>query len=178
MVLTLVQGCASGVETAQAATAHPVQFELLLPSEGSSSEQLAAWTDLIKTAFANKRERGGPQTARLKLLEIETALATPAFINALHGLDMSNPEHVQFAARLTDFWLQRQVYVAMFAFRGNPEAMSPEDIESRLEMIALWADWWRKKAGTPGKISEYSKAVSLRWREIGEGTYSAKTGGR
>jgi len=144
-----------------------LDFEPVPPLEGTTQEQLDEWTALVRSYFL---EDPSPRTAkrlRTQLEQLDIVDATPAFLNAIRGVDISKPLQIRNVWRLVEHWQEEQGGVLKFYFEGETSRDSKVDRNKRIIAIVGrgdepggWLGWWLGKKDDPQKIEKYRLDVA------------------
>jgi hypothetical protein len=137
-------------------------FEPLPPVLDVTGEQLAGWTASIRDTFS-------PGVALAESEEDATYWAdalTPAFLNALRGLDMSEAGDVARASAIVAVWqgyLSRAGELRRLTIAVEPWAF-PEDngrgsrAAARITALETFVMWWRDMSADPTRFAAYRRA--------------------
>jgi hypothetical protein len=148
----------AGAATAIAARpTAPVRFALLPPAPGTTTIQLADWTSLVREAFLDP-VIAVRRSARDRLAGLDPLDTTPAFLNALIGLDMAEVTDVMRASSLVRSWRERTGKTVDFDFPGHTRT-DEEDAARRLDTIDRWIEAWVARSGSPEVLAAWRADV-------------------
>jgi len=131
---------------------------------GSTPEQLAAWTDALDALFLRADRASGAEADRVRA-ELDAAdpvSLTPAYMNAVRGLDLREPRHVAGLFALIEDYLRRIANTPTFFFDGDP---SHDDHVRRGQVLDMWLRWWideRAAGQDPFHLGTYREKVLAR----------------
>ena len=137
-----------------------VAIEALGPLPGTTAGQLVKWTALVKSVY---HDDPPPRTRRRligQLEEIDIVNCTPAYINAVNGLDMSNPIDIRNAASLIGDWSKRQGYQLHFAFNQEASKVGTNDINNRVIAIEGWRTAFAARMVDEAALARYRANVA------------------
>lgn len=140
-----------------------LEFELLKPLEGYSQEDLDNWTTLVRTLYVEFGGATGRERKRLKdqLEAISPIDAVPAYINALHGVDLAEDSAINGVFNLCKDWQDRVAQKPKFYFSGDVTDKSVERQNDRVIVILnQWIPWWLDKLSSPIKMEDYRELVA------------------
>ena len=98
------------------------------------------------------------------LAEADVVLATPAYINSLNGMDMSNDIDVRNAFSLVDEWQKRVGYTPRFFFSGD--GFETVDINKRVKVVGEWIKWWTNRSSADGLLSAEENLAEYRTKML------------
>jgi hypothetical protein len=136
-----------------------VTFGRFGPAPGTSAEQLADWTALVRQRFLEHPDSERRAVLDELLAAVPLINATPAFINSLHGLDMGDPDDVQRAHSITSFWYEAQYKYKHVVLDGDPSHMLSGHVKSRLLVCDGWVRLWQRTVDSPGGVSRLNDRV-------------------
>ncbi len=135
-------------------------FPAFGPAPGSTSEQFGGWAGVIEEFFLGSLTEERRLELEQQLRDIPIVDATPAFINALRGLDMANPEHIVQAGALTKYWYEAQIRYKQIVLDGNPAALLPGHVRNRMLVVDGWVRMWKRTLEQPGGVARFNARVS------------------
>jgi hypothetical protein len=126
------------------------------------------WANLVHAYFMegkNPRER---KALREQLDAVDAIDSSPAYINCLIGLDMSDDIQVRNAFELVAYWQERVAKVPKFSFLDFTR-MQPDDIDKRVKVVLAWKEWAETKIANPDTIEKYRLDVAAALAEAASG---------
>ena len=138
-----------------------IAFEDLPPTLGSTEDDLAEWTAMIKELYVDNF--GGATGRRRKALlgkarELDPVLSVPAYINAVNGVDIGDEVFVIAMYNLVSDWQQSVGYIPTFSYPADTTRMDTKVQNLRVMVLNSWRDWWvnQRMAGQDqAKLDDY-----------------------
>ncbi|HZM01376.1 MAG TPA: hypothetical protein VFD43_14105, partial [Planctomycetota bacterium] len=131
----------------------------LAPLPGSSQADLDRWTAQIRDTFSP-----GVSIAEPLSPELLDAL-TPAFFNAMQGLDMSDGDDIRRASAILDVWHGYQARcstkrLVRIEFDGDPGWDPDARTADRIWQVETFAMWWRDMSADPQRLADFRRGKS------------------
>jgi hypothetical protein len=139
-----------------------VAIEPLGPVPGTSEEQLAEWTGLVKSLYIDDPGAKARKKLIAQLKEIDIVDCTPAYLNALIGLNMSNPIDIRNAGNLVGDWSERQGKQILFAFDLEASKTGRVDVNKRIIVIEDWRKIFAGKLADEKLLTRYREDVAAK----------------
>jgi hypothetical protein len=140
-------------------TSSVIAFEPLAAAPGSTPLQLEQWTAIVRASLLTAAPSADEAwRCRDELRQLDGIDATPAFLNALNGLDMSTQDHVARAYNVVGAWQERVGKVPHFWFPDHSRLTS-QDVSRRLTSLARWREYWLERASDPVRMAEWRQQV-------------------
>jgi hypothetical protein len=156
-----------------------LEFVPCAPTPGTTMAQQEEWAALVRSTWRDgfgrvQRAAHGSQ-ANFDGRDMDIVDATPAWLNALRGLDLSDAGDLAFASYVLIDWRTRQGQQLKFHWNPDPEAASADDLRRRVLVIDGLLLAWRGKVEDPLALAEYRQQVAER---LNERAKAAAEGGR
>ena len=131
-------------------------FDPLPPLPGTSADELERWTQQIKLTFSP----GVPMERVLSARAVDEL--TPAFFNALRGLDMKSDSDVQRATAILEVWKAYRLRCpGQHGIRIDFTERSPTgwqaDLASRIWQVETFVMWWREMSADPNRLADFQR---------------------
>ncbi len=141
-----------------------IAFEALPMLEGTDPALFQEWSDAVTKVYVEGTSPRRERDLRKLLEDGDVVAQTPAYINALNGVDMSDPTSVMQSYRLVDHWQKRVARIPRFFFDGDVTKMDVIDINKRVKVITDpkdgWIAWWSGKYNDADAVETYRKKVA------------------
>lgn len=138
-----------------------IMFDPFGPIEGATEQDLEDWTVMLKELYitdggatGRTRKRLRAQSAELDIIEL-----TPAFLNAIIGVDLKETESILGVFTMVKDWQERVGFVPTFFFDGDVNATEIIDQNKRVKVVDLWHGWWTGYASGKGDLVAYRKKM-------------------
>lgn len=141
----------------------------LPPVPGTTEEQLAEWSALVRELYIEDPSPKVMKKLKAQLAELDIVDLTPAFVNAMIGLDMSNAIDIRNGGKLVDDWSHRQGRVLKFFFDLDASRVSQVDINKRVIVIEGWRTAFEKYTADPARLEKYRNDVAAALASSGGG---------
>ncbi|MGQ0551834.1 MAG: hypothetical protein ACT4PU_01275 [Planctomycetota bacterium] len=138
-----------------------LSFELVPPVPGTSAEDFALWSQLVRECYIESPTPRRRKELKAQLAAIDVVDLIPAYINALHGLDMSDNIQARDAFDLVENAHVRLARTPTFYFPDGGR-MSRNDQWNRSANLDLWIDWYLKKIQDPKALEEFRLLIAER----------------
>ncbi|MBM3985980.1 MAG: hypothetical protein FJ296_09890 [Planctomycetes bacterium] len=129
---------------------------------GTTEEQLAEWTGLVKSLYIDDPGAKARKKLIAQLEEIDIVDSTPAYINAMIGLNMSNPIDIRNAGNLIGDWSKRQGVVIRFAFDQEASKTDTLDVNRRIIVVEGWRTSFAGKMASEQLLTKYREDVAAK----------------
>jgi len=138
-----------------------IMFDPFGPIEGATEQDLEDWTVMLKELYiedggatGRTRKRLRAQAAELDIIEL-----TPAFLNAIIGVDLKETESILGVFTMVKDWQERVGFVPTFFFDGDVNATEIIDQNKRVKVVDLWHGWWSGYASGKGDLVAYREKM-------------------
>ena len=133
-----------------------LSFDPLPPLSGTTADELDRLTARVKTTFSP----GVPCERRLPPHEVDAL--TPAFLNALRGLDMSDEEDVRSASTILQVfrtYQSRCVTPRLIDLEFVVDRTRDADfaIAARIWQVETFVMWWREVSADPERLAAFQR---------------------
>jgi len=138
-----------------------IMFEPFGPIEGASQQDLEDWTVMLKELYIEDGGATGRTRKRLRAqaAEVDIIQLTPAFLNAIIGVDLKETESILGVFTMVKDWQERVGYVPTFFFDGDVNATEVIDQNKRVKVVELWHGWWLGYASGKGDLVAYREKM-------------------
>ncbi len=137
-------------------------FDLFPPLEGTDQAEFDEWVATIHEYYLDPPGPRGQRKLRDKIDAMDIVDATPAFLNVMHGLDLSNSTSIRDSFRLVSDWQERQGGKLHFFFDGDITLTEPKDVNKRVLATLGWVKWWDQKRIDPAAVEKYRADVAAK----------------
>lgn len=137
-----------------------IAIEPLPPVPGTTDEQLAEWSALVRELYLEDPSPKAMKKLKAQLAELDIVDLTPAFVNAMNGLDMSDAIDIRNGGKLVDDWSHRQGRVLKFFFDLDASRVGQVDINKRVIVIEGWRTAFEKYVNDPARLEKYRSDVA------------------
>lgn len=138
-----------------------IEFEPFGPVEGTTQDQLDGWTAMLRELYIEDGGATGRTRKRLRAqaAEIDIIEITPAFLNAIRGVDLIETHAILGVFTMVKDWQERVGFVPRFFFDGDVNATEIIDQNKRVKVVQLWVDWWSGYASGKNDLVAYRKKM-------------------
>ncbi len=136
-----------------------LRFERFGPAPGTTPEQFAAWGNLLAERFLADPEPERLPALDAALAELPIVDATPAFINALHGLDMGDPTDIERAVAVSRYWYDGMVKYKHVVLDEDTAKVSAVDVRNRMLVVDGWIRLWQRTLDREGGVDRLRTRV-------------------
>ncbi|MFT7462522.1 MAG: hypothetical protein ACI9EF_000862 [Pseudohongiellaceae bacterium] len=134
-----------------------IQFDAFGPVEGVSQEDLDQWTAKLHELYIDGGGATGRTRKRLRaeVAEIDIIQITPAFLNAIIGVDLLETNSILGVFTMVKDWQTRVGSTPTFFFDGDVNATGIIDQNKRVTVVNLWVGWWDGYASGKNNLDDY-----------------------
>ncbi len=162
---------AAAPAAAPAATAKPVDdgpydpvitFDEVPPVPGTTAEQVAAWQTLLHDTFLDPPHPKVQKQMIAELEEIDIVDMTPAIMNSLRGLDISDSITIRDSYELVKWWQNRTANTPQFTWVGDATRTGQDDIDLKIKTINSLTGWWNGYNNDAEKLDQLREKIADR----------------
>jgi len=139
-----------------------LDFEPLPPVLGTTEEQLAEWTELLKEYYFNA-ELGGRDRKRMapRIEELDGVDMIPAMFAAIDGLDIDDGVAIVNLGAMLITWKEKTAGKPTFGFNGTSSARTILDNNKRVTVLQNLYNYWLTKGSgqDPELLAQYRKDI-------------------
>lgn len=142
-----------------------VRFVPFGPNEGTSLEDFASFQAMLHELYHEDLTPEREAALRQALTAWHVVDLTPAWINQVDGLDLSDPADVVRARAITNDWYVAQERYKKVALNGDPAELSERVVNSRVTVLRAWVRFWAREL-QKGTVERYRDRVDTLLRKM------------